>query len=180
VPIGLGWEIRLGDNRAASWKNFTHFKNLVKICVCMHAILSTRVPWTVPNAHCGPVFSFLTSSFFFGSWNQQNQNPEKITRISVLFDSKPSALRIITAPTFKNLNAFDYPGLLNIVLNLVCALLVSLVCVLNLVCALNGSTGTAVCVHLCTHTRTPLFRTFESMKICYYYSTRVLGRISIS
>jgi hypothetical protein len=42
----------------------------------MHAILSTRVPWTVPDADCGPVFSFLTSSFF-GSWNQQNQNPEK-------------------------------------------------------------------------------------------------------
>jgi hypothetical protein len=41
----------------------------------MHAILSTRVPWTVPDADCGPVFSFLTS--FFGSWNQQNQNPEK-------------------------------------------------------------------------------------------------------
>jgi hypothetical protein len=137
----------------------------------MHAILSTRVPWTVPNAHCGPVFSFLTSSFFFfGSWNQQNQNPEKITRISVLFDSKPSALRIITTPTFKNLNAFDYPGLLNIVLNIVCALLVSLVCVLNLVCAVNDSTGTAVCVQLCTccctHTHKPLFRTFESMKIC--------------
>ena len=86
-----------------------------------------------------------------------------------------TTLRIITAPTFKNLNAFDHPGLLNLVLNLVCALLVSLVCVLNLVCALNGmySTGTAVCVQLCTgsciHTHTHLFRTFESMnrmKIC--------------
>jgi hypothetical protein len=34
------------------------------------------VPWTVPDADYGHVFSFLTSSFF-GSWNQQNQNPEK-------------------------------------------------------------------------------------------------------
>ena len=37
----------------------------------MHAI-----PWTVPDADTGPVFSFLTA-FFFGSWNQQNQKPEK-------------------------------------------------------------------------------------------------------
>jgi hypothetical protein len=56
---------------------------LARIYVCMHAM-----PWTVPDAHTGPGFSYLT--FFLGSWNQQNQNPEKkITRKSVLFDSKP-------------------------------------------------------------------------------------------
>jgi hypothetical protein len=33
------------------------------------------MPWTVPDADTGPGFSFL---IFLGSWNQQNQNPEKI------------------------------------------------------------------------------------------------------
>ena len=69
--------------QSSSFRDKVYPLKLAKISVCMHAI-----PWTVPDVDAGPVISFLPL-FFFGSCNQQNQNPEKITRKSVLFDSKP-------------------------------------------------------------------------------------------
>ena len=62
--------------QSSSFRDKVYPSKLARICVCINAI-----PWTVPDADTGPVFS----SFFFGSWNQQNQNPEKCnTEIGVI------------------------------------------------------------------------------------------------
>ena len=66
-------------------------------------------------------------------------------------------------------HVFNVEGLLN----LVCALDLSLVRVLNLVCALN-LVAEQLCV--CTHTHTPLFRTLESMKIPVYWAAYLFRR----
>jgi hypothetical protein len=45
------------------------------------------IPWTVPNADTGPIFSFLT--FFLAAGISTIKTLKKITRKSVLLHSKP-------------------------------------------------------------------------------------------